>query len=206
MPFILTLYAQQVLGFSAVEFGAGTAVLAVGAAVSSIVAQGLVLKLGFRKVAATGMALLGAGSLLLTQVSVGGSYLGDIFFGLVVFGAGIGPAFVTGTVASLAGVAEEEAGLASGLNNTALQLGAALGVAIVSSVAISRSDAFLAANAGANPLAALTEGFQSAFVACVVLAGIGLAAALALLGKARKAAHERLEPVPEPAPATAADR
>jgi MFS family permease len=105
MPFILTLYAQQVLGFSAVEFGAGTAVLAVGAAVSSIVAQGLVLKLGFRKVAATGMALLGAGSLLLTQVSVGGSYLGDIFFGLVVFGAGIGPAFVTGTVASLAGVA-----------------------------------------------------------------------------------------------------
>jgi MFS family permease len=181
-------------------------VLAVGAAVSSIVAQGLVLKLGFRKVAATGMALLGAGSLLLTQVSVGGSYLGDIFFGLVVFGAGIGPAFVTGTVASLAGVAEEEAGLASGLNNTALQLGAALGVAIVSTVAISRSDAFLAANAGANPLAALTEGFQSAFVACVVLAGIGLAAALALLGKARKAAHERLEPVPEPAPATAADR
>jgi EmrB/QacA subfamily drug resistance transporter len=206
MPFILTLYAQQVLGFSAVAFGAGTAVLAVGAAVSSIVAQGLVLKLGFRKVAATGMALLGAGSLLLTQVSVGGSYLGDIFFGLVVFGAGIGPAFVTGTVASLAGVAEEEAGLASGLNNTALQLGAALGVAIVSTVAISRSDAFLAANAGANPLAALTEGFQSAFVACVVLAGIGLAAALALLGKARKAAHERLEPVPEPAPATAADR
>jgi MFS family permease len=206
MPFILTLYAQQVLGFSAVEFGAGTAVLAIGAAVSSIVAQGLVLKLGFRKVAATGMALLGAGSLLLTQVSVGGSYLGDIFFGLVVFGAGIGPAFVTGTVASLAGVAEEEAGLASGLNNTALQLGAALGVAIVSTVAISRSDAFLAANAGANPLAALNEGFQSAFVACVVLAGIGLAAALALLGKARKAAHERLEPVPEPAPATAADR
>jgi MFS family permease len=113
---------------------------------------------------------------------------------------------VTGTVASLAGVAEEDAGLASGLNNTALQLGAALGVAIVSTVAISRSDAFLAANEGANPLAALTEGFQSAFVACVVLAGIGLAVALALLGKARNAAHVRPEPAPEPAPATAADR
>jgi EmrB/QacA subfamily drug resistance transporter len=202
MPFILTLYAQQVLGYSAVEFGVGTAVLAVGAAASSIIAQGLVLKLGFRPVAATGMALLGAGSLLLTQVSVGGSYFGDIFFGLFVFGAGIGPAFVTGTVAALAGVAEDESGLASGLSNTALQVGAALGVAIVSTVAISRSDDYLAANEGANPLVVLNEGFQSAFLACVVLAGIGLALALVLLRRPRKAADERLEP----APATAEDR
>jgi EmrB/QacA subfamily drug resistance transporter len=196
MPFVLTLYAQQVLGYSAVEFGAGTAVLAVGATVSSIVAQAAVLKLGFRKVATTGMALLGAGSLLLTQVSVGGSYFGDIFFGLLVFGAGIGPAFVTATVAALAGVAEHEAGLASGLSNTALQLGGALGVAIVSTVAVSRSEDYLAANEGPNPLVVLTEGFQSAFLACGVLAGIGMALALVLLGRPRKAPHKRLEPVP----------
>jgi EmrB/QacA subfamily drug resistance transporter len=198
MPFVLTLYAQQVLGFSALEFGAGTAVLAVAAAVSSIVAQAAVLKVGFRPVAATGMTLMGAGSLLLTQVSVGGSYFGDIFFGLLVFGAGIGPAFVTATVAALARVAEHESGLASGLSNTALQIGAALGVAIVSTVAVSRSEDFLAANAGANPLVALTEGFQSAFVACVVLAGIGVALAVLLLGRTRRAPQERLEAVPVP--------
>jgi EmrB/QacA subfamily drug resistance transporter len=195
IPFVLTLYAQQVLGYSALEFGAGTAVLAVMAAASSIVAQAAVLKLGFRPVAATGMALMGAGSLLLSQVSVGGSYFGDIFFGLLVFGAGIGPAFVTATVAALAGVAEREAGLASGLSNTALQIGAALGVAMATTVAISRSEDYLAANDGANPLVALNEGFQTAFLACVVLAAIGMALALLLPGRPRKAPRERLEPV-----------
>jgi MFS family permease len=144
------------------------------------------------------MTLMGAGSLLLTQVSVSGSYFGDIFFGLLIFGAGIGPAFVTATVAALAGVAEHESGLASGLSNTALQIGAALGVAIVSTVAVSRSEDYLAANEGANPLVVLSEGFQSAFLACVVLAGIGMALALLLLGRTRKAPQERLEAVPVP--------
>jgi EmrB/QacA subfamily drug resistance transporter len=196
VPFILTLYAQQVLGYSAVEFGLGTAVLAVMVAVGSIVGQGLVLRVGFRAVGAAGMALTGAGSLLLTQVSVGGSYLGDIFFGLLVGGTGFGLVFVTATVAALAGVAEREAGLASGLSNTALQIGGALGVAIVTTVAVSRSEHFLAANKGANQFLVLTEGFQSAFLACVVLAGIGLALALVLLGRPRKAPHERLERLP----------
>ena len=84
---------------------------------------------------------------------------------------GIGLAFVTATVAALAGVAEHEAGLASGLSNTALQTGTALGVAIVTTVAVSRSQHYLAADNGANPLAALTQGYQSAFLACAVLAG-----------------------------------
>jgi EmrB/QacA subfamily drug resistance transporter len=131
MPFVLTLYAQQVLGYSALTFGLGSVVLAVGA-----------------------------------------------------------------TVAALAGVAEHEAGLASGLSNTALQIGTALGVAIVTTVAISRSRDYLAATKGANPLVALTEGYQSAFLACAVLAGIGLALALLLPGRPRKAAHRLPEPVP----------
>jgi MFS family permease len=196
MPFVLTLYAQQVLGYSALEFGLGTAVFAALAAVGSIVGQALVLKVGFRTVAATGMALIGAGSLLLTQASVGGSYFGDIFFGIVVYGPGIGLAFVTATVAALAGVAERESGLASGLSNTAFQVGAALGVAIVTTVAVSRSEDFLATNGGANPLVVLNEGFQSAFLACVVLAGIGVALALLLLGRPRKTPQEQLEPLP----------
>ena len=152
------------------------------------------LKAGFRSAAATGMALMGAGSLVLTQVSVHGSYFPDIFFGLLLCGLGIGLAFVTATVAALAGVAGHESGLASGLSNTALQIGTALGVAIVSTVAVSRSADYLAANKGANPLVVLTEGYQSAFVACAVLVGIGLALALLLPGR-RKAAHELPEPV-----------
>jgi EmrB/QacA subfamily drug resistance transporter len=196
MPFVLTLYAQQVLGYSAVEFGLGSVVLAVAVTVGAIVGQAAVVKVGFRPVAATGMALMGAGSLLLTQVSVGGSYFADILFGLLVFGPGVGLAFVTATVAALAGIAEEQSGLASGLSNTALQIGAALGVAIVTTVAVSRSEDFLAANEGAHPLVVLNEGFQSAFLALVVLAGIGMALALLLLGRPRRAPREPLEPVP----------
>jgi EmrB/QacA subfamily drug resistance transporter len=196
MPFILTLYAQQVLGYSALEFGAGSVVLAVAVTAGAIVAQSAVLKAGFRPVAATGTALMGVGSLLLTQVSVGGSYFGDIFFGLLVVGPGIGLAFVTATVAALADVAEHESGLASGLNNTALQIGGALGVAIVTTVAVSRSDDYLATNADASPLVALTEGFQSAFLACVVLAAIGVALALLLPGRPRTARQQHLDPAP----------
>jgi EmrB/QacA subfamily drug resistance transporter len=194
VPFVLTLYAQQVLGYSAIEFGVGSVVLAVAVTVGAIVGQGAVLKLGFRPVAATGMALMAAGSLLLTQVSVGGSYFGDIFFGLLVCGLGIGLAFVTATVAALAGVAEHESGLASGLSNTASQIGGALGVAIVTTIAITSSEDYLAANDAANPLVVLTEGFQSAFVGCVVLAAIGMALALLLPGRPREAPQERLEP------------
>ena len=196
MPFILTLYSQQVLGYSALEFGVSFVVVPLAAAAGMFVAQGAVLKVGFRPVAATGMALLGAGSLLLTQASVGGSYFGDIFPGLLVYGLGIGPAFATASIAALAGVAEREAGLASGLSNTAFQLGGALGVAIVSTVAVSSSEGYLGANEGANPLVVLTEGFQSAFMACVVLAGIGVALALVLLGRPRRDPRERLEAAP----------
>jgi EmrB/QacA subfamily drug resistance transporter len=193
MPFILTLYAQQVLGYSAVKFGLTSVVFPAMAAVGSIVGQSVVLRIGFRPVAAIGMALMGGGSLLLTQVSVGGSYFGDLFFGLLVFGPGIGLAFVTATVAAFAGVAEHESGIASGLSNTAFQMGAAIGTAIVATVAVSQTDSYLAANANASPLVALTEGFQSAFLAAAVLAGIGLVLALFLLDPPRRATREQLE-------------
>jgi EmrB/QacA subfamily drug resistance transporter len=196
MPFVLTLYAQQVLGYSALRFGVSSVVLAVAVTAGAIAGQAAAGKAGFRPVAATGLALMAAGSLVLTQVSVRGSYFPDIFFGLLLCGLGIGSAFVTATVAALAGVAGHEAGLASGLSNTALQIGTALGVAIATTVAVSRSADYLAAHTGANPLAVLTEGYQSAFLACAVLAGIGLALALLLPGQPRKPAHELPGPVP----------
>ena len=194
LGFVLTLYAQQVLGYSAVKFGLTSLVFPAMAAVGSILGQSIVLRVGFRPVAAAGMALMGGGALLLTQVSPGGSYFGDVFFGLLVFGPGVGLAFVTASIAALAGVPERESGLASGLSNTAFQVGAALGVAIVTTVAVTRTDDYLAANTGAGRLVALTEGFQSAFSAIAILAGIGVALALLLLGRPRGVPQEQLEP------------
>jgi EmrB/QacA subfamily drug resistance transporter len=201
LSFTLTLYAQQVLGYSAVRFGLTSLVFPAMAAIGSIVGQSIVLRIGFRPVAAVGMALMGGGAVLLTQVSANGSYFGDVFFGLLVFGPGVGLAFVTASIAALAGVAEDESGLASGLSNTSFQVGAAVGVAIVSTVAVSRTSDYVAAHAQANPLVALTEGFQSAFFAVAILAGVGVALALLLLGGPRGARQEQeqLEPTAVPA-------
>jgi EmrB/QacA subfamily drug resistance transporter len=199
LPFILTLYAQQVLGYSAVEFGLSSLPLPLGAVVGSLVGQAIVLRVGFRPVATAGLTLIGASSLLLTQISVDGSYFGDIFFALLVIGPGIGLTFVTASIAALAGVAEHESGLASGLSNTAFQIGAAVGVAIVSTVSVTRTDDFIVENGSGNLPLALTEGFQSAFLACAILAGIGAALALLLLGRPRAAAQEeQLQPAPAP--------
>jgi Major Facilitator Superfamily len=196
LSFTLTLYAQQVLGYSALKFGLTSLVFPAMAAAGSIAGQAIVLRVGFRPVAALGMALMGTGALLLTQVSFDGSYFGDIFFGLLVFGPGVGLAFVTASIAALAGVPERESGLASGLSNTSFQIGAALGVAVVTTVAVTRTEDYLASNTGANQLVALTEGFQSAFFAVAILAGIGVALCVLLLGRPRDVALERLEALP----------
>src|SRR5262249_44866973 len=204
-PFLLresrATLAQQVLGYSAIKFGLTSLVFPVTAAVGSVLGQSLVLRVGFRPVAAAGMALMSAGALLLTQVSAGGGYFGGIFFGLLVFRPGVGLAFVTASIAALAGVPENESGLASGLSNTSFQIGAALGVAIVTTVAVTRTDDYLAVNTGANPLVALTEGFQSAFLAVAILAGIGVALALLLLGRPRAVPQAPLAVPPSPLPA-----
>src|SRR3954452_18704979 len=178
MPFVLTQYAQGVLHYSALEFGLASVVMPVTAALGSIFGQAIATKGGLRAITAAGMALTGLGCLLLSQVSVDGSYLGDIFFGLLVFGPGLGATYVAGTIASLAGVADADAGLASGLNNSSFQIGGAVGVAILSTVAM--SDAH-----GSDPLAALTNGFQSAFATAVVFAVLGLIAAVVAFGKLR---------------------
>jgi EmrB/QacA subfamily drug resistance transporter len=199
MPFVLTLYAQQVLGYSAVKFGLSSLPLPLGAVVGSIAGQAIVLRFGFRPVAAIGMALIAASSLLLTQVSITGSYFGDVFLGLLLVGPGIGLVFVTTSIAALAGVSEHESGLASGLSNTAFQIGAAVGVAIVSTVAISQTESYVTSHAGVDTAVALTEGFQAAFLACAVLGAIGVALALLLLGGPPGVSQELEQPPEEPA-------
>jgi EmrB/QacA subfamily drug resistance transporter len=188
LPFVLTLYAQQVLGYSALRFGVSSVVLAAGATSGAIAGQAAVLRAGFRPVAVTGLALMGAGSLVLTQVTVHSGYFPGIFTGLLLCGLGIGLAFVTVTVAALAGVAGHDAGLASGLSNTALQIGTALGAAITTTVAASSTQAYRAAHHGTGPLAALTAGYRAAFLACAVLAAIGLVTGLLLPGRPRVSA------------------
>ena len=199
MPFILTLYTQEVLGYSAVKFGLTSLVFPIGAAIGSISGQALVLRLGFRPIAAVGMALMCLGALLLTQVSVHGTYFHDIFFGLLVFGPGVGFAFVTASIAALHGIPEREAGVASGLSNTSFQIGAAVGVAIVDTVAVTRIDNYLAANPGTPLPVALTHGYQGAFLAAGLLAALGAISALTLLG--RRATGQ--VPVEDLEPATA---
>jgi MFS family permease len=152
----------------------------VTAVIGTATAQAIATRGGVRRVAVVAMALTGLGSLLLTQVSVGGSYLGDLFFALVILGPGIGAAYVAGSIASLTGVAESEAGLASGLNNASFQIGGAVGVAILSTAAIS------GAHGGADRLAALTEGYQAAFAAAIAVAVLGMVAAGLLLGSRRE--------------------
>jgi EmrB/QacA subfamily drug resistance transporter len=198
MPFILTLYAQQVLGYSAVKFGLTSVIFPAMAAFGSIVGQAIVTRVGFRTVAAAGMVSMIAGVALLTGVHEHGSYFGDIFPGLIVFGPGLGAAFVAGSIASLTGVSDRDAGLASGLNNMSFQIGGALGTAIVATVAVSRTTDFLHAHPGSGQLRALTEGFQSGFTAAIVFPALGLLLALLLLGRPRAKA-ERLEPAPVPA-------
>jgi EmrB/QacA subfamily drug resistance transporter len=181
VPFILTQYAQEVLDWSPIHFGLASLVMPLTAVIGTITAQALATRGGVRPVAVLAMALTGLGSLLLTQVSVDGSYLGDLFFALLILGPGIGAAYVAGSIASLTGVAETEAGLASGLNNASFQIGGAVGTAILSTVALSGAH-------GASSLAALTNGYRSAFAAAIVVAALGAVAASLLLGRRRESA------------------
>jgi MFS family permease len=177
VPFILTQYAQEVLGWSPIHFGLASVVMPVAAIAGTVTAQAVATRGGVRTVAVAGMVLTGLGSLLLTQVSVAGTYLGDLFFALLLLGPGIGAAYVAGSIASLTGVAETEAGLASGLNNASFQIGGAIGVAILSTVTVSH---------GAGSVAALTEGYRSAFAVAIAVAAVGAVAATVLLGARRE--------------------
>jgi EmrB/QacA subfamily drug resistance transporter len=176
MFLMLTLYMQQVLDYSAMRTGLAYLAVAGTAIVWSAVASQLVTRVGVKPVLAAGMALLSAGLLYFTQVSVGGSYLGDLLPGFLLIAIGMGFTFVPISIAALAGVRASEAGLASGLINTSQQIGGALGIAVLSAVATSTTDDALAS--GTPVPAALTDGFQAAFVGASAIALAGVLVAL----------------------------
>jgi EmrB/QacA subfamily drug resistance transporter len=175
----LTLYMQQVLGYSAMKTGFAFLAIAGNAIVSSTVAAQLVTRIGVKPVLVTGLTALAAGILYLTQISVGGSYVADLLPGFLLIALGVGFSFVPISIAALAGVESAEAGLASGLINTSQQIGGALGIAALSTIATSRTDDALAG--GATQTSALVTGFHGAFVAAVIVAGLGIAVALTLI-------------------------
>jgi EmrB/QacA subfamily drug resistance transporter len=179
MFFLLSLYMQQVLGFSALKTGVGYLAVALTAVAASGVAQALVTKLGVKPVLTAGMLLLGGGLAYFTQVSVDGSYVGDLLPGFLLIGVGLGFSFVPVSIAALAGVTGKDAGLASGLINTSQQIGGALGLAILTTIATTRTENLLASGEAAPR--ALTEGFSIAFWAGVGFAALSLVATLVAL-------------------------
>ena len=149
MFLMLTLYMQQVLGYSPMKTGVAYLAVAGTAIIWSAVAGQLVTRVGVKPVLVVGMAMLTAGLLYFTQVSVGGSYVADLLPGFLIIGVGIGFSFVPISIAALAGIQPAEAGLASGLINTSQQIGGALGIAALSTIATSQTKDSLVTGVGA---------------------------------------------------------
>jgi EmrB/QacA subfamily drug resistance transporter len=192
MFLMLTLYMQQVLGYSAMKTGIAYLAVAGSAIVWSAVAAQLVTRIGVKPVLTTGMAFLTAGLVFFTQVSVHGSYLTDLLPGFLLVGVGIGFSFVPISIAALAGVQPAEAGLASGLINTSQQIGGALGIAALATIATSRTTDQIAA--GAAQSQALVDGFTAAFIVGTVIAAVGVVASLTLIRRDDLAQAPEAEP------------
>lgn len=182
MFFFISLYLQQVLGFDALKTGFAYLPLSIAIIISAGVASQLVTKLGFKPVLIFGMLCVSVGLLWFSRVSVDGSYLADVLGPSLLAGVGLGFSFVPVTIAAVSGTRPDQAGLASGLINTSQQVGGALGVAILASIAASVSG-------GVNPqgrlspsqVVDLNDGFQAAFLGGAGFAVLGLIAAAVLI-------------------------
>ena len=177
--FVGTLYMQQVLHYSALQSGLAWLAASLTSIALAGVSQWLVTRGGAKIVMAIGMTLIGAGVVWATQVPVDGRFLENLAGPFVVAGAGTAFAFIPISIAALAGVAEHQAGLASGLLNTSQQLGGAIGIAIASSVAATHTKTLL--HAGQAGPVALTGGFQQALWVLAAIALIALPAIFVLV-------------------------
>jgi len=194
MFFFITLYMQQVLGYSPIKAGLTYLPLSIAIIVSAGAASQVVTKIGFKPVLVVGLILIAGGLVWFSAISVDGGFTTDILGPSLLAAVGLGFAFVTTTIAAVSGIEDHEQGLASGLINTSQQVGGALGLAVLATVANSRTDDVLAA-AGGNPRAlpdALVEGFQSAFLGAALIAVIGLVLTLILIRSSDSRAHVEL--------------
>jgi EmrB/QacA subfamily drug resistance transporter len=201
MWFFLTLYMQQVQGYSPLRAGLAFLPMTLCIVAGSTIASRTVMRFGAKRLLVIGMIAQTAGLLLFTRVSVGGTYLGEILIGSLLVAFGIGFAFVTGTISAVSGARPQEAGLASGLVNTSRMMGGALGLAILAAIATARTNSLLHDHAASHhaQLDALTSGFQLAFGvgAAFAIAG-GLVALFALPRQSKSApamSHAHVVPV-----------
>lgn len=200
--FVITLFLQQVLGMTPLEAGfawLATSLTALGSAVGS---QALVTSVGIKRPLTIGLVLVAIGIFLLSRISADSSYFPDLALPMIAFGLGMGAAFVSTSIGALEGVQERDAGLASGLVNTTQQIGGALGVAVLTAVAISRTGELLAAEPGTPQAVAVTEGFRSALVVASGFALLGALLSLVLIrgrGSEEPVGLDGLEPALEPA-------
>ncbi len=201
MFFFVSLYMQQVLRYSPLDAGVKYLPLALTIIVSAGVASQLVERFGFKPILVFGMTLIAIGLLMFSQVSVDGTYSGDILWPSIVAAAGLGFSFVPVTIAAVSGVRDDDAGLASGLINTSQQIGGALGLAVLSTISISRTKDVLAEAHGAASAMpnALTEGFQSAFTAGAGFAILGVVVGLLLVKGRPQTERAEGDAAPEPA-------
>jgi EmrB/QacA subfamily drug resistance transporter len=183
MFFFLSRYMQEVLGYSALKAGLSYLPLALAIIASAGAASVLVTKLGFKKVLLAGLVLIAIALLWFAQVPIRGSYVSDLLGPMVVAAIGLGFAFVPITIAAVSGVSKDESGLASGMINTSQQIGGALGLAVLGTIASSKTTDLLSAAQGAPAAVpgALTEGFQLAFLTGAGFALIGIVATLLLV-------------------------
>jgi predicted MFS family arabinose efflux permease len=172
MWFFLSLYLQQVLGYSPIRAGLAFLPMTICIIVGSTLASRLVIRVGAKTLLVFGMAAQTIGLLLFTGVAAGGSYASDVLPGSLLVAIGIGFAFVPATICAVAGVRPQEAGLASGLVNTARLFGGALGLAILAALATAHTNHLLQAG-HTTPHAALTDGFQLAFLVAAGFAFVG---------------------------------
>jgi EmrB/QacA subfamily drug resistance transporter len=174
--FLLTLYMQQVLHYSALQTGAAYLAFTLSIITFATISQALVSRIGIRRVLPVGLTLAAGGLLVESQLTVGGHYFWNLFPAFLVGGIGMAFTFVPMSIGALTGVSAEDAGVASGLLNTSQQVGGAIGVAAATTIATTFTGHYLTSHPSASALspAALTHGFQIAFY---VLAGIALAAA-----------------------------
>ncbi len=185
--FLLTLYMQQVLHYSALKTGVAYIALTLTIISVSALAQALVTRVGVRLILPTGLAISAVALLLFARLPVHGQYLPDLLPAFLLSGIGLALAFVPMSIGGLTGVRPADAGVASGLINTSQQIGGAIGVAAVTTVATTFTSRFVAAHPGTAPFAgaALTHGFQIAFYVLAALAALGaLLAALLVESKA----------------------
>ncbi len=183
MVFILTLYMQQVLGYSALQTGMAFLPHALAAMAAAPLASQLLTRIGVKSTMVSGMVASMVGLLLLTHIPVQGNFVRDLLPGTVLVGFGIVTGLVSVTIAATAGVADSEQGLASGLLNTAQQIGSAVGLAILVAVATARTQAIVAStgNSRAALQTATTGGFQAALAVGAGFAAIGIIVALLVI-------------------------